>query len=62
MGYIEDISTLNGTGEASEAGEAVVRLSSRMFPLTGATLVILGGPGSGQERLVTGKLGPNECV
>ena len=45
MGFVEEI-TNNGTA---------VRLSPRMFPPSGATLLVLGGPGAGQTRLVTGR-------
>ena len=48
MGYIEQIYTVNGT--------AAVKLGARLRPPVGATIVALGGSGSGQYRLVTGKL------
>jgi len=43
MGVVEEVS----------AGGTEVRLAPRMFPPPGATLVVLGGPGAGQTRLVT---------
>ena len=53
-GYVSETSTNATTGVAS------VKLGVRMFPPAGATLVILEGPGTGQRRLVTGKIGANE--
>ena len=38
-----------------EDGGLGVHLTGRMFPRVGATLVILGGPGAGQSRVVTGR-------
>ena len=37
---------------------ALVRLAPRMGPPPGATLLVLGGSGAGQSRLVTGR-GPD---
>ena len=54
MGYVTALSTNVTTGVSS------VKLNSRMFPPAGATLVILEGPGTGQTRLVTGKIGAYE--
>ena len=44
-----------GVVTATEDGGRAVHLTSRMFPPAGATLVILGGPGAGQTRVVTGR-------
>ena len=40
--------------EVLDGGRAV-RLDARMHPPRGATLLVLGGPGAGQARLVTGR-------
>ena len=50
MGVVQEAWTVNSS--------ALVRLSPRMGPPPGATLLVLGGSGAGQSRLVTGR-GPD---